>query len=115
MLGEVRELLEQKRLLENLSAGRRIFLRSSALAVEVDRDEAERWLEARLREAERRLRDALEKISAAYRALAEQDAARFRALAAEIALITGVSPADRHDLAALERELRAELELLEAA
>ena len=115
MLGELRELLEQRRILQNLPSGRRVFLRSSGLSIELDRREAERWLQEHIDLAGRRLRDALEKIAAAYRALAEQDEARFRALAAEIALLTGVAPSDRHDLAALEHEIQSELELLEAS
>jgi len=113
MLGELRELLAERRLLRQLPSDRRVFLRSGALAIEVSREEAERWLEEQIVAAERRLRDALEKIAAAFRALGEQDQARFRSLAAEIGLLTGVVPADRHDLAALEARVKEELELLE--
>ncbi|WP_457630891.1 DUF1952 domain-containing protein [Oceanithermus sp.] len=110
MTVDLRDLRQQKRLLRELPPGRRVFLRSSGLAIEVGREEAERWLDERIAAAERALRDALEKIRAAYRALAEADEARFRALAAELALIAGFVPADRYALEALEKEIEAQLE-----
>ena len=114
MLTAISDLLEEKRLLEALPEGRRIFWRGGLLSLEVDRATAIRLLEERLREVERALRDALEKIKAAYRALAEQDEARFRALAAEIGLLTGVAPGDRHALEALEKEIEEQLAKLGA-
>ena len=109
MLTAISDLLEEKRLLEALPEGRRIFWRGGLLSLEVDRDTAARLLEERLREAERTLYDSLEKIKAAYRALAEQDEARFQALAAEIGLLAGFAPGDRHSLDALEKEIEQQL------
>ncbi|WP_293173686.1 hypothetical protein [Oceanithermus sp.] len=114
MLSAIGDLLEEKRVLETLPEGRRVFWRGGLLSLEVDRATAMRLLEERLREAERALRDALEKIKAAYRALAERDEARFRALAAEVGLLTGVAPDDRHALQALEKAIEEQLARLDA-
>jgi len=107
----LRELKEEIELLKTLPEGRRVFLKTGRLCVEVDKEKALELLEKKLKEVERLLRDTLEKINAAFRALAEQDEARFRALAAEIGLAVGLIPQSRQDLEALERAIKAELEL----
>ncbi len=108
----LKALQNELKLLEELPEGRRVFLKTGRLCLEVDREKAKELLNAKIREVERLLRDTLEKIQAAFRALAEQDEARFRALAAEIALAVGVAPENRFDLEALERAIKAELEAI---
>ncbi|WP_457636580.1 hypothetical protein [Oceanithermus sp.] len=105
----LRELVEARKLLDELPPGRKVFWRTAGISLEVDRQQAAELLDKRLAEEERRLRDALEKIKAAFRALAEQDERRFRALAAEIGVLVGVVPEDRFGLEALQNEIEKEL------